>query len=79
MLSPPSPLPPPLHRHTYTPLPPAHRIRSVQTEEELEKLWKEAENKNLESNDLALLCELYTLRKGELNSEGDSTVNSTSS
>ena len=53
-------------------------MRSVQTKEELEKLWKEAENKNLESNDLALLCELYTLRKQELYLEGDSTVDSTS-
>ena len=41
-------------------------MSSVQTEEELEKLWKEAENKNLESKDLASLCELYTLKKQEL-------------
>ena len=41
-------------------------MSSVQTEEELEKLWKEAENKNLESKDLALLSELYTLKKQEL-------------
>ena len=46
--------------------PPTHRMSSVQTEEELEKLWKEAENKNLESKDLALLSELYTLKKQEL-------------